>query len=314
MGTRRLGDSGLTVSVVGLGCNSFGTRMDEDAVVEVVSAALDSGIFFVDTADTYGSVPGQSEELLGRALGGRRDDVIVATKFGNSMKGVNGPDFNARGSRRYIANAVEASLRRLRTDRIDLLQMHNPDQLTPIEETLSALDDMVHAGKVRYIGSSNFAAWQVVDANWTAKTGGSRFISAQNGFSLLNRAAEAELVPALVRFGVGLLPYFPLEHGLLTGKYREGQPPPPGSRLGREEYQRVLARADWTRIEAVRGFAQARDLSMVDVAIGWLLAHSVVGSVIAGATTAEQVRANARAGAWQPTVEEAAELDDISSL
>jgi aryl-alcohol dehydrogenase-like predicted oxidoreductase len=313
MELRRVGDSGLTVSAVGLGCNNFGSRMDEAAVVDVVGAALDSGIVLFDTADTYGSTPGESEELLGRALGGRRDDVIVATKFGHSMKGRNGPDFDARGSRRYIVTAVEASLRRLRTDRIDLLQMHSPDELTPIEETLAALDDMVRAGKVRYIGTSNFAGWQVADADWTATTNGwSRFVCAQNGYSLLNRAADAELVPALERFGIGLLPYFPLEHGLLTGKYHQGQAPPADSRLARHTHARVLARADWRRIEAVRKFATARDCSMVEIAVGWLLAQPVVASVIAGATTAVQVRANVAAARWVPTADELAELDGIT--
>jgi aryl-alcohol dehydrogenase-like predicted oxidoreductase len=214
---RQLGSSGLTVSVVGLGCNNFGARMPDEAVPDVVAAALDQGVTLFDTADVYGN-RGGSETLLGHALGRRRDEVVVATKFGGDMAGGNGPDWGVRGSRRYIRRAVEASLRRLGTDWIDLYQQHNPDPATPVEETLSALNELVAEGKVRYLGSSNYAGWQVVDADWTARTNHLQpFVSAQNEYSWLKRGIEAELIPALRRTGQGLLPYFPLASGLLTG-------------------------------------------------------------------------------------------------
>ncbi|MEJ7628814.1 MAG: aldo/keto reductase, partial [Nocardioidaceae bacterium] len=226
---RQLGRSGLTVSAVGIGCNAFGTRIDEDRTRAVVEAAVDAGVTLFDTADVYGT--GASEELLGRALGSRREDVVVATKFGMDMQGANGPDWGVRGSRRYIRKAVEASLRRLGTDWIDLYQLHAPDAKTPIEETLAALNELVVEGKVRYVGSSNFAGWQVVDADWAACASGlSAFVSAQNKYSLADRSADGDLVPACEHVGVDLLPFFPLEFGLLTGKYRRGEPAPAGSR------------------------------------------------------------------------------------
>src|SRR4051812_45300988 len=229
---RRLGRSGLAVSAVGLGCNNFGTRLDLDGSRAVVEAALDAGVTLFDTSDSYGGEPGRSEDFLGQILEGRRDDVVIATKFGSHLKGLLGPDRGARGSRRYIRRAVEGSLRRLRTDHIDLYQLHFPDRLTPIEETLSALTELVDEGKVRYIGSSNLSAWEVADADWTARTSGLQpFISAQNEYSLLERGVEAELVPALERFGLGLLPYFPLASGLLSGKYRRGADIPENTRL-----------------------------------------------------------------------------------
>ncbi|WP_428967127.1 aldo/keto reductase [Micromonospora fluostatini] len=307
---RRLGDSGLVVSTVGVGCNNFGRKLDLDGTRAVVDAALDAGITLFDTADIYGEPQGNSEELLGQVLKGRRDDVVLATKFGMDMRGANGPDFGARGARRYVARAVEASLRRLGTDHIDLYQMHEPDPGTPIEETLAALDDLVRAGKVRYLGNSNFTGWQIADADWTARTGGtSRFVSAQNQYSLLERDVEAEVVPACERFGLGLLPFFPLADGLLTGKYRRGETPPAGSRLaGSGRYAQRLAAADWDTIEAIEAFAAERDLSLLQVAIGGLAAQPAVTSVIAGATTPEQVRANAAAGTWQPTP------DDLTAL
>src|SRR3954466_15798334 len=222
---RPLGQSGLMVSVVGLGCNAFGSRIDADRTQRVVDAALDAGITLFDTADTYGG--GESEELLGRALGTRRDDVVVATKFGMDMEGANGRDWGARASRRYVRRAVEASLRRLGTDRIDLYQLHQPDLVTPISETLETLSELVAEGKVRYVGCSNFAAWEVVDAHWTAASAGLRpFVSAQNEYSLYNRAAEEELIPALLHVRMSLIAYFPLAYGLLTGKYRRGQEAP----------------------------------------------------------------------------------------
>src|ERR1051326_3683976 len=225
MGFRPLRRSGLMVSVVGIGCNNFGRKVDEAGTAAVVDAALDAGINLFDTADIYGTPPGESETLLGRALKGRRDEVVIATKFGMDMQGANGPDHGVRGARRYIAKAVEASLRRLDTDHIDLYQMHAPDPITPIEETLDALDDLVRAGKVRYLGSSNFAGWQIADAAHKA-TGRTPFVSAQNEYSWLRRGIEAEVVPACEHFGLGLLPFFPLASGLLTGKYRRDEAAP----------------------------------------------------------------------------------------
>jgi aryl-alcohol dehydrogenase-like predicted oxidoreductase len=303
---RRLGDSGLSVSVVGLGCNNFGRRIDLEQTREVVRAALDAGITLFDTADIYG----ESEEFLGDALTSVRDDVVIATKFGMDMQGRLGPDWGARGSRRYIRKAVEASLRRLRTDWIDLYQMHAPDRKTPIQETLAALHELVLEGKVRYVGSSNFAAWQVADAEWTARSAGlSRFISAQNHYSLVERSVETELVPACRHYGIGLLPFYPLANGLLSGKYRRGEPPAEGTRLA--------LRPDWLsderfdRVEALTRFAEEHGRSLLDVAIGGLAAQPAVGSVIAGATKPEQVRANAAAGGWVPTEEELGALNSL---
>jgi aryl-alcohol dehydrogenase-like predicted oxidoreductase len=317
MRNRRLGRSGLAVSVVGLGCNNFGRTIGPDQVREVVDAAVDSGVTLFDTADTYGTPRGSSEELLGEALksNGRRHDVVIATKFGSPMDGVNGPDWNARGGRRYIQIAVDASLRRLGTDWIDLYQLHQPDPHTPIEETLTALDDVVRAGKVRYIGSSNFTGWEVADAAWIARHDHlTPFISAQNSYSWLDRAVEHELVPACVHFGVGLLPYFPLGSGLLTGKYRRGHPAPDGTRLSSGRFAATLARARWDVIEGLEAFARERSLTLLDVAIGGLAAKPTVGSVIAGATSAEQVRANMAAGSWVPTPDELARLDEITAV
>jgi aryl-alcohol dehydrogenase-like predicted oxidoreductase len=310
---RRLGDSGLVVSVVGIGCNNFGRKLDLDGTRAVVDAALDAGINLFDTADIYGEPQGGSEELLGQALKGRRDDVVVATKFGMDMNGLNGPDFGARGSRRYIARAVEASLRRLGTDHIDLYQMHEPDPGTPIDETLAALDDLVRDGKVRYLGNSNFAGWQIADADWVASSNGrSRFISAQNHYSLVERSVEAEVIPACERFGLGMLPFFPLANGLLTGKYKRSEQPPVGSRLsGGGRYAQRLAAADWDTIEAIEAYAAERGLTMLQVAIGGLAAQPAVTSVIAGATTPEQVLANAAAGTWEPSDEDLAALRAI---
>ena len=236
----------------------------------------------------------------------------MATKFGMDMRGANGPDHGARGSRRYIMRAVEASLRRLRTDYIDLYQLHAPDPATPIEETLSALDDLVRAGKVRYIGHSNFSGYQTSDAAWTARTRHlTPFVSAQNHYSLLARGVEKDLVPALEHYGLGLLPFFPLEAGLLTGKYRRGESAPAGTRLADPRSAGRLADANWDAIEALHDFAEKHDLSLLEVAIGGLAAKPAVTSVIAGATRPEQVAANAAAGAWIPTAEELAELHEI---
>jgi aryl-alcohol dehydrogenase-like predicted oxidoreductase len=310
---RRLGDSGLVVSVVGVGCNNFGARIDAQRTQEVVDAALDAGVNLFDTADIYGNPPGSSEELLGAALGSRRADVIVATKFGMDMRGANGPDWGARGARRYINRAVETSLRRLNTDYIDLYQMHGPDPGTPIEETLRALDDLVRAGKVRYLGNSNFTGWQVADADWTARSGHlNRFVSAQNEYSLLKRDVERELVPACERFGLGVLPYFPLASGLLTGKYRRGESAPAGTRLAGERYTERLQGARWDVIDRLAEYAEKRGRTMLEVAIGGLAAQPGVASVIAGATSGEQVRANVAAAGWEPTPADLAELDEIT--
>jgi aryl-alcohol dehydrogenase-like predicted oxidoreductase len=303
---RRLGDSGLAVSVVGLGCNNFGRRIDLDATRAVVRAAIDAGITLFDTADIYGA----SEDFLGEVLGSERDNIVLATKFGAPMQGALGPDWDARGSRRYIRRAVESSLRRLRTDWIDLYQMHMPDPKTPIEETLAALNELVAEGKVRYIGSSNFASWQVADASWTAKAQGcAPFVSAQNHYSLLEREVEKELVPACERFGVGLLPFFPLANGLLTGKYTRGQAAPEGTRLAGRDDQ--LSGEVFDAVDALKEYAEARGLSLLDVAIGGLAAKPAVTSVIAGATKPEQVVANVAAGSWRPTREDLAELNAL---
>jgi aryl-alcohol dehydrogenase-like predicted oxidoreductase len=307
---RPLGNSGLMVSVVGIGCNNFGRRIDRDASQKVVDAAIDAGITLFDTADTYGTPRGASEELLGEALGSRRDGVIVATKFGSDMEGINGRDFRARGSRRYVQIAVEASLRRLRTDRIDLLQMHEPDPVTPIEETLSALDDLVHAGKVRYLGSSNFSGWQIADAEWTARARGfERFVSVQNEYSLLERGIEDEVIPACEEYSIGLLPYFPLAQGLLTGKYRRGEKPSTGRLKNNPE---LVESANHDVIEGLQGFARELGIDILDLAMGGLAAQRAVASVIAGATTPEQVNANAAAGLWEPTAADLARIDDIT--
>jgi aryl-alcohol dehydrogenase-like predicted oxidoreductase len=312
MSYRRLGTSGLVVSVVGIGCNNFGRKLDAEGTREVVDAAFDAGITLFDTADIYGTPHGSSEQCLGAALKGRRDDVVLATKFGMDMEGRNGNDFGARGARRYIVRAVEASLRRLETDHIDLYQMHQPDPATPIDETLAALDDLVRSGKVRYLGNSNFAGWQIADADWTARAAGrTPFISAQNHYSLLQRQVEAEVVPACEQFGLGLLPFFPLDSGLLSGKYRRGEQPAAGTRLAQDRYRGWLANADWDRIEALTAFGAERGHSLLDVAIAGLAARPAVTSVIAGATTAEQVRANAAAGAWRLTADDLAALDDV---
>lgn len=308
---RQLGRSGLTVSTVGLGCNAFGSTIAPDGVQDVVDTAIETGITLFDTADVYGGEPGQSEELLGKALGSRRDQVVVATKFGMDMRGVNGPDWGVRGSRRYIRTAVEASLRRLGTDHIDLYQMHRYDPLTPLEETLAALQELVLEGKVRYLGSSNFTGWQIVDADWIARTaGGSPMISIQNAYSLLDRGIEAEVIPAAEHVGAGLLPYFPLASGLLTGKYRRGEAAPEGTRLTRRPER--LEAADFDVIETIGAFADSRAVSMATVAIGYLAAQEVVGSVISGASRPEQVRSNAAALDWQPSPEDLAELDRIT--
>jgi aryl-alcohol dehydrogenase-like predicted oxidoreductase len=306
----QLGDSGLTVSVVGLGCNNFRSRASDEDANAVIDAAIGQGITLFDTADIYGG-GGGSEELIGEALGARRDQVVLATKFGMPMPDA-GPE--ARGSRRYIRNAVRASLRRLRTDWIDLYQYHEPDGVTPIEETIAALDELVREGLVRYVGSSNFSGWQIADAAWAARDRRYEpFVSAQNHYSLLERGAEAEVLPACERFGVGQLPYFPLANGILTGKYRRGAALPEGTRLGgnRERAERLLTDQTYDRVEALEKLAAERGVSLLHVAIGGLAAQPAVASVIAGATKPEQVVANAEAGLWQPDADDLAAIDEI---
>ena len=311
---RRVGKSGLTVSTVGLGCNNLGrasTATESQAGTNaVVHAALDAGITFFDVADAYGREPGLSETMLGKALAGRRDAAVVATKFGMDMKGASGPDFGARGSRRYIIQAVDASLRRLGTDWIDLYQFHTPDPLTPIDETLAALDALVSSGKVRYIGHSNRSGWQIAQAEYVARElGSTRFISTQNHYNLLDRRAELEVTPAAEEFGLGVLPYFPLANGLLTGKYSPGHAPD-GSRLSHTRTN-LVNDADWDQLGAYSRFAKERGLTEIEVAFSWLAAQRSVASVIAGATKPEQVHQNAAAADWQPGTADLAELDSI---
>lgn len=307
---RNLGSSGLVVSVLGVGCNAFGARTDADEVDAIVGDALEQGITLFDTADTYSA--GESERLLGAALQGRRDRAVVATKFGMPVTEDDGPDGLARGSRRYVRQAVEASLRRLGTDRIDLLQMHTPDRATPLEETLEALDDLVREGKVLYIGSSNRSAWEVAHADGLARAlGTSRFVSVQDEYSLYNRSAEAELLPACEELGIGVLPYFPLAYGLLTGKYRRGAAAPEGSRLAESPQRSRLESADFDTIDALQAFADARGVPLLHVAIGALAARPVIGSVISGVSRREQIASNIAALEWEPSAEDLAELAAI---
>ncbi len=308
---RSLGSSGLQVSLVGLGCNNFGRRCDAEQTRAVVHRALDEGVNFFDTADMYGE-RGGSEELLGKALGSRRDDIVLATKFGAPMG--DAPD--QRGaSRRWIQRALEASLRRLGTDYIDLYQLHFPDASTPQEETLRALDDLVRAGKVRYLGCSNFASWQLVDALWISRDSGlSSYVSAQNLYNLLDRRIERELVPACREFGVGVLPYFPLASGFLTGKYRAGPAPPDGTRLAGAGpmADRILTEQNFERLAALETFARERGRGLLELAVGWLASQPVVSSVISGATRPDQVTANVAAAAWRLSAEELAEVHRLS--
>jgi len=286
---RQLGKSGLTVSVVGLGCNNFGVRCDFEQTEDVINAAIENGITFFDTADIYGG-HGGSESFMGMILKGRREQIVLGSKFGMDM----GTSDVARGSRRYVRKAIEASLRRLHTDYLDLYQFHEPDPHTPIEETLSALDELVKEGKVRYIGSSNFAGWQIAEAELVSQAKNTeRFISAQNHYSLIEHSVEKEVVPACMNFGIGVLPYYPLASGLLTGKFRKGEEPPQGTRLsGRRE---ELDKADWDVIDGLADLAKSLGRSLLDLSISALAAKPAVSSVIAGATRPEQVAANVKA-------------------
>jgi aryl-alcohol dehydrogenase-like predicted oxidoreductase len=306
--TRPLGHSGLQVSVLGLGCNNFGRRVDLDGTRRIVDAALEEGATFFDTADIYGGSDGRgrSEELLGQVLEGRRDRVVLATKFGMDMDDGRGP----RGSADYVRHAVEASLRRLRTEVIDLYWYHEPDGQTPIEDTLGALHQLVEAGTVRAIGASNFDAEQIEQADAAARGQGlTRFTAVQNEYSLLVRDAEREVLPTCQRLGLGFVPYFPLASGLLTGKYHRGQPAPDGTRLAGRD--RIASDEQFGVVDALREFASERGVSMIDVAIGALLARETVCSVIAGATKADQVRANAAAARWEPTSEDLSALEGV---
>jgi aryl-alcohol dehydrogenase-like predicted oxidoreductase len=307
---RPLGNSGLVVSVVGLGCNNFGRRLDVAQTRAVVDAAIDSGVTLLDTADIYGGA-GRSEELLGEALAGRRDQVVLATKFGSQPADMGyGPAAGAKGGRAYIRRAVEHSLRRLRTDYIDLYQIHTPDPVTPVEETLTALSELVQAGLVRYIGHSNFSAVQIAAAAAAARELGTvPFISAQNHWSLLERQAELEVVPTAIEYGLGVLPFFPLANGLLTGKVRRGSGPVEGTRLA--ERAGYITEDKLDKVEALAGWAEQHGTTMLEIAIGGLAALPGCTSVIAGATSAEQIRANAQAGEWVPDDGELAEIDKI---
>ncbi|MHB8323069.1 MAG: aldo/keto reductase [Candidatus Dormibacteria bacterium] len=310
MGFRQLGSHGPRVSVVGVGTNNFGSRLDRQGAERVVHAALDGGINLFDTADIYGG--GESERFLGQALRGRRDEAVVATKFGMRMAGVEPAEH--RGAPAYVRRAVEGSLKRLQLEVIDLYQMHEPDPTTPVAETLGALHELVQAGKVRWIGVSNYEAWQVVDAQWTARTLQlTEIVSAQDEYSLLNRRVESHLIPAIEHMGIGLLPYFPLASGLLTGKYRRGQPAPAGSRLsGGRHAGKLQDQAQFDVIEALERFAGEHGISLLELAMGSLLARPVVSSVIAGAMSPEQVAANVAAASWRATEADWRELDRIT--
>lgn len=312
---RNLGRSGLKVSAVGLGCNNFGMIIDAAQTKVVVDKAIDIGINLFDTADVYGE-QGKSEEYLGQALGAKRKDILIATKFGNPMG--KGPTQQGGASRLYIMRAVEASLKRLSTDYIDLYQIHRPDPTTPIDETLRAMDDLVRQGKVRYIGHSNFAGWETANAGWTAKALNlTHFISAQNRYSLLSREIEAELIPACISHGVSVLPFFPLESGLLTGKYKRGEKPAEGTRYAAwanrgAAASRFFGDDKFAKVEQLQDLAAQYGHTMLEMAFGWLLSRPVVASVIAGATKPEQLDQNLAASLWRPSFEEAQKIDNIT--
>ncbi len=303
---RKLGRSGLDVSVIGLGTNNFGRRVDAEGTARIVHKALDLGINMIDTSNSYGQ--GLSEEYIGGALKDRRHQAIIATKVSSKV----GPGPNQSGnSRQHIMTEVEKSLRRLGTDYIDLYQIHFPDPATPIEETLRALDDLVHQGKVRYIGCSNFAAWQVCEAVWTSRMLGlTSFVSIQPRYNMLERQVEAELVPFCKAYGIGILPYYPLANGFLTGKYRRGQPPPPGTRLA-ENDRGMFTDANFDVLERLDSFAAERGHTVLELAFAWLLANPAVGSVIAGATRPEQVEANAAAADWRLGEHDLAQIERL---
>jgi len=309
---RNLGRSGLIVSAVGLGCNNFGGRSDYAATRAVVHKALDLGITLFDTSDTYGE-NGASEEYLGRALAGRRHDIVLASKFARPMD----PEGKLQGaSRRYIISAVEASLKRLNTDYLDLYQQHIADPKTPIEETLRALDDLVHQGKVRYIGCSTLSSWQVVEAQWVSTHFGlARYVSCQERYSLLDRDLDRELMPVIEAYGLGLIPFSPLANGLLTGKYRRNVPLPAGARLATTPRlaERYLTESNRAVVERLADFCEARGHSLLELALSWLLHRPAVSSVIAGATNPAQVEANVRAANWALSREDMDEIDRLTA-
>ncbi len=312
---RALGKSGLMVSTIGLGCNNFGragtATAGQAGTTAVIDAAIAAGVTLFDTADIYGAERGLSETLMGHALRGNRDKIVLATKFGMDMNGLNGPDWNARGSRRYIRRAVEGSLRRLQTDWIDLYQLHQPDPNTPIEETLDTLDDLIGEGKIRYIGHSNLAGWQVAEAEFTARLASHpRFVSAQNEYSLLVRDAEEEVLPAVNAYGLGFLPFFPLYNGLFTGKFsRDGGPADSRIMMIRRH---LVDDAPWDRLEAYQDWCDEREVTMLAATLAWLLAQPGLTSVIAGATKPEQIVQNADAAtAWRPSASEVAWISDL---
>ncbi len=303
---RQLGTSGLQVSAIGLGTNNFGRRLDAAATETVVHAALDAGVNMIDTSNSYGS--GYSEEFIGRALNGRRHEAVIATKVSSRVS--DGPN-NAGNSRKHIYDQVDVSLRKLRTDYIDLYQIHWWDPNTPIEETLRALDELIRVGKVRYAGCSNFAAWQVCESHWTAKTLGiNEFVSMQPHYSMLYRKPEEEMIPFCEKYGIGILPYYPLENGFLTGKYRRGKPAPDGTRLS-EGDRGTLTSENFDILEGLEAFASERGHTILELAFAWLLASPMVSSVIAGATRVEQVEANATSASWSLTAKEVEEVNAI---
>ncbi len=305
---RNLGRSGLLVSRVGLGCNNFGARIGLEETRAVVNKAIEAGITLFDTADAYGN-RGGSESALGEVLGPRRKDIVLATKFGMQMDSEGRLSGAARG---YVMMAVEASLKRLRTDWIDLYQLHRSDPRTPMEETLRALDDLVRQGKVRYVGCSNLGAWQFADAAWIARTAGlSSFISIQDEYNLLQRSIERDLIPAALQFGAGLLPYYPLAGGLLTGKYRRGAAPAEGTRYATTPAlaERYATDANWDVLEKMEAFCSERGKTLLELAFAWLLAQPLTASVIAGATKPEQVEANVKAAEWELGPEDLATLE-----
>lgn len=310
MEQRNLGKSGLLVSVVGIGCNNFGGRTDAETSAQVIHKALDMGVTLFDTSDTYGN-RGGSETILGNVLGSHRQNIVLASKFGWAMDDI-GQKKGA--SRRYILKAVHDSLKRLKTDYLDLYQLHRPDPLTPIEETLRTLNDLIRMGMVRYIGCSNLPAWQVADAYWTAKSLGLEgFVSSQDEYNLLNREVERELVPALKHFGMGLLPYFPLASGMLTGKYRRDQALPEGARLTKSQAlaDQFFTDKNWEIVDRLQNYADAKGRSMLELAMGWMASQPQVASVIAGATKPEQVESNVKAVNWRLSAQELAEVAQL---
>jgi aryl-alcohol dehydrogenase-like predicted oxidoreductase len=308
---RRLGNSGLKVSEIGVGCNNFGVRIDQAQSTLVVNSALDLGINLFDVADVYGH--GASETQLGVAMGKRRHEMVLASKFAIPLAE---KPVQRGGSRQYIMEAVEASLRRLKTDYLDVYQMHRPDPDTPIEETLRALDDLVRAGKVRYLGNSNFLGWQIADADWTAREGRlTRFVSAQNNYSLFERAIEKEVLPACERFGLGMLPYYPLAGGLLSGKYKRGAAAPENTRLHAwgARGEAMLTDRNFDIVQKLSGYAEARGHNVLQLAFAWLLGHKVVSSVIAGASNPDQVKSNVEAASWRLTPQDVEEVSALAS-